>query len=363
MPFSVIKSKGVMRTALAETAALPFFERKRKGMKTAVIIGCGNIWNMHAAALHALPGVRLAAVCDIDPARLHVAEEKYAVPGYSDYRRMIEEIKPDTVHVCTPHDLHAQMCRFALTHGADVLCEKPLSLTTAAAEELRRLAEAHGRRLCVVYQNRFNPGTVLLRRTLEEGRLGKVLGGRCSVCWNRGQAYYDSGDWRGKYATEGGGVLINQAIHTLDLLRWLMGGEVESVQAVSSHFGETTIEVEDTMAGRIGFSGGAFGNFYFTTTYCTDARTELELICEKGVARLDAAQGRVILSDGEELSADETQSGAGKDYWGNSHGRQIAAFYSDGFDWRENLREGMATGDLVCRIYAACGRPPLPQDV
>lgn len=332
-------------------------------MKTAAIIGCGNISGMHAAALSALPGVRLAAVCDTDPARLRAAEEAYGLPGYSDYRRMVREVKPDAVHICTPHHLHARMCRFCLTHGADVLCEKPLTLTSPAAEALRRLAEENGRRLCVVYQNRFNPGTVLVRRTLEEGRLGRILGGRCSVCWNRGQAYYDQDAWRGKYATEGGGVLINQAIHTLDLFRWLIGGAVESVQAVSSHFGSTTVEVEDTVTGRIGFSGGVFGNFYFTTTYCADARTEIELICEKGVARLDAARGTVIFSDGETLSADEGEAGGGKDYWGNSHGRQIAAFYGNDFDWRENLAEGISTGDLVCRIYAACGRPPVPQGV
>lgn len=116
------------------------------------------------------------------------------------------------------------------------------------------------------------------------------------------------------------------------------------------------------MAGRIGFSGGIFGNFYFTTTHCTDARTELELICEKGVARLDAARGMVVFPDREMLSADEAENGGGKDYWGNSHGRQIAAFYSDGFDWRENLAQGMATGDLVCRIYAVCGRPSVPEN-
>ena len=322
------------------------------------IIGCGNIYRMHAHPLSHMPETTLKAVCDILPDRARAAADLYGCAAYTDYKEMIAREELDAVHVCLPHYLHPETVVYALEQGLDVLTEKPMSIDYADALRMRAAASRTGRRLGVIFQNRYNPGSVLIRQALQDGRLGQIRGMRCEVAWRRDQTYYDSADWRGRWDTEGGGVIINQAIHTLDLMRWLSGREVASASAAIAHRGATAVEVEDTAEGLIRFSDGLQGLFYLTINYSTDARTLLELDCEKGVARLEGARGVLLFQDGrteqaDEDGADAARFGGGKDYWGFSHYRQIEAFYRDetGADVAGTCTEALKTQAMICAIY------------
>lgn len=322
------------------------------------IIGCGNIYRMHAHPLSHMAETTLQAVCDVLPDRAEAAANRYGCTPYTDYKKMITREKLDAVHVCLPHYLHPEAVIYALEQGLDVLTEKPMSIAYADALRMRDTARGTGRRLGVIFQNRYNPGSVLVRRALDEGRLGKIRGMRCEVAWRRDQAYYNSAAWRGRWDTEGGGVIINQAIHTLDLMRWLSGQEADSISATIAHRGTTAVEVEDTAEGLIRFADGLQGLFYLTINYSADARTLLELDCQEGLARLDGARGILRFRDGRTEEADEDGSdaarfGGGKDYWGFSHYRQIQAFYRDetGAEAARTCEEALKTQALICGIY------------
>ncbi|HIZ84137.1 MAG TPA: Gfo/Idh/MocA family oxidoreductase [Firmicutes bacterium] len=324
------------------------------------IIGCGNIYQMHAHPLSHMQGTQLAAVCDILPQRAEAAAGRYGCAAYTDYKDMIENAGLQAVHICLPHYLHPPVAIYAMEQGLDVVTEKPMGIAYADALRMRETSLAAGRRLGVIFQNRYNPGTRLVKEALDSGRLGKIYGMRCEVAWHRDQAYYDSAGWRGRWDTEGGGVIINQAIHTLDLMRWFAGREIESIAASIAHRGPTSIEVEDTAEGLITFAGGLQGLFYLTVNYSRDARTLLELDCEKGTARLDAARGCIRFADGQVEEADEDgsdaqQYGGGKDYWGFSHYRQIRDFYEDptGETADRSCQEALLTQAMICGIYEA----------
>ena len=321
------------------------------------IIGCGNIYKMHAHPLSHMDITQLSAVCDILPDRAYKAADAYGCAAYADYKEMIAREKLDAVHVCLPHYLHPEAVLYALEQGLDVLTEKPMSIAYADALRMSQTAEKTGRRLGVIFQNRYNPGSALVKQALEEGRLGEIRGMRCQVAWRRDQAYYDSADWRGRWDTEGGGVIINQAIHTLDLMRWLSGRDVAQVSASIAHRGTTAVEVEDTAEGLVRFAGGLQGLFYLTINYSADAHTLLELDCERGLARLEGAGGILRFGDGRTEQADEDGIDAarfgGKDYWGCSHYRQIEAFYRDetGAEAARTCAEALKTQAMICGIY------------
>ncbi len=325
-------------------------------MNQVGIIGCGCIFGTHASALEAIQEVRLAAVCDLQPGRLSAAADRYGAQPFSDYQEMIRSGKVDTVHLCTPHHLHERMAVYALEHGVDVLCEKPMSITMEEANRMRETARRTGRRLGIIFQNRFNPGALLVKEAMEIGKMGRLLGGKCQLNWHRDNAYYAQDRWRGRWDTEGGGVIINQAVHTLDLLRWLVGNSPVRVSAQIAHFGDTTVEVEDTAMGHIVFAGGATANFYFTNTNVRDTNVTLELFFEDGEAFLDGACGQYrVYSTGETVRADESSAPTGeegsKPVYGNSHLRQIRAFYQDPEHAAWSLSEAYRTQMLLCALY------------
>lgn len=324
-------------------------------MKRVGIIGCGNIYSVHAEALELIEQTKLVAVCDVKAARLEKAKAD-GIATYTDYKEMLLHAKLDAVHICTPHYLHAEMAIFALEHGVDVLCEKPMAIKLDDARRMQRAAEQSGRRLWIVFQNRFNPGARLARDTLKSGKLGNVLGVKGEVPWVRDMQYY-SDDWHGRLATEGGGVIINQAIHTLDLMRWLSPTPARTVEAHTANRTLPEIEVEDTAEGLICFDGGIRGNFYFTTAYVTNRPIRLEVCCENGIILLEDGKGTITFKNGETVTAEESSSYAvqcgGKAYWGNSHLRQIKAFYDDAPNDYDNLTEALRTQELMCAIYAS----------
>jgi len=319
------------------------------------IIGCGAIFPVHAETLAALDGVCIAAICDIDETLAQQKAEQFGCAWYSDYRKMLEEANLDAVHICTPHYLHPIMAIDAANAGVNVFCEKPVSIQYDDAQRMIDAAKNNGVALGVCFQNRYNPGSRLIRSALKSGRLGAVTSVRARLNWYRPDSYFSSAAWRGTLEQEGGGVVINQAIHTLDLIRYLVGDDVAFVDATVSNRAHPTIEVEDEAVGLIGFKNGVKASFYFMIYDDCDAPVELEIRCTNGVASIMGSSAQVKYNDGTIECADgQDCSIEGKSYWGNSHNVAIARFYEclkQGMTPDIDGKEAAKTQQLVCALY------------
>lgn len=191
--------------------------------------------------------------------------------------------------VCTPHPTHEAVVLEATSGGAHVLCEKPIAVEAEAAERMVRSAERHGVTLGVVFQRRFWPGAQALRTAIDEGRLGRPMLAHCQVLLHRGVDYYDAAPWRGTWAADGGGVLMTQAIHNLDLLQWFMGQPVEVAAKAGTFVLDGTIEVEDTAAALITFSSGAIATLSATVAASPGLGTRITVTGSNG-ASVDVAE-------------------------------------------------------------------------
>lgn len=323
------------------------------------IVGCGNIFPMHAAPVRDLDCCELVAVCDSKPELVQQRAREFNCRAYTDYRQMIEAEQLEVIHICTPHFEHAPMAIYAAEHGVHILCEKPMSIDYADAVEMVKTARQNGVTLGVIFQNRYNPGSVLIKSALDSGMLGKVFSGKLSVTWNRSDDYYQKSDWKGTWDKEGGGVIIDQAIHTLDLMRWFVGGELEYVDASIANRAHSIIEVEDSAEGVIKFKNGILTAFFAINYYTTDAPIELELHCQKGTATLVGEKATISFNDGRTLIADKNPNevfhyGEQKQYWGVSHVKQIENFYGT---LQKNTQpditgeEALETQKMICAIY------------
>ena len=195
-------------------------------MRVAVI-GVGRMGSRHADnfAKGAVPGAQLGAVCDIDPEVRAKAERKWRVNAYADFRDLIDSGDAEAVVVATPHYSHVEICKYALEHGLHTLVEKPIAVTAKDAAELISAADKHRDAIfAIMYNQRTNPLYAQAKRLVESGRLGKIIRADFTVTdWYRSQYYYDMNGWRASWSGEGGGTLINQCVHQLDLLQWILG--------------------------------------------------------------------------------------------------------------------------------------------
>lgn len=324
------------------------------------IIGCGNIFPMHAASIGLTGMAKLVAVSDVKEDRAKKAAEKYGCAYYTDYKQMIDKAELDVVHICTPHYLHAPMTIYAANAGKHVLTEKPMSITVEDAKAMIEACEQNGVTLGVIFQNRYNPGSLLIKEALEDGSLGRILGGKCSVTWKRTDEYYSKSDWKGTWDKEGGGVLIDQAIHTMDLLRWFVNDEIDYIDAQIGNRAHEKIEVEDSAEGVIKYKNGVVTGFFAINYYSYDAPVEIELHCEHGIAKMAADRATIRYNDGTEISRDKNPHeaidyGEGvKHYWGVSHSKQIKEFYADLAAGRTPAidgREALKTQEMIAGVY------------
>jgi UDP-N-acetyl-2-amino-2-deoxyglucuronate dehydrogenase len=249
------------------------------------IIGCGRIAYKHAEAIKKNEKANLLYVCDIIEERAVDYKNKYGAERYfTDYHEMLEMPDLDVVNICTPSGMHAEMGIAAARAGKHVIVEKPMALSSIDADALINACDENGVKLAVCFQNRFNPPVQKLRRALEEGRFGKLTHASAVVRWFRPQDYYDQASWRGTWAMDGG-CLMNQSIHNIDLLQWMMG-PVESV------FGYTAnnfrkIEAEDVGVAVLKFKNGALGVIEASTTiYPENLEETLAIFGEKGTVML-----------------------------------------------------------------------------
>ena len=229
------------------------------------LIGCGRISPMHINAFTKnSDSMVLQAACDpvIDCAQAQAAEYAKQNSGITprcceDYKKMLAELRPDIVTIATESGKHPQIAIDCLNAGAHVICEKPMALSTKDADAMIAAARDTGKKLAVCFQNRFNPPVMRLRKAIDEGRFGRLLNGMIQIRWNRGPAYYAEAPWRGTWAQDGG-TLMNQCIHGIDLLQWLMGEDAVRVQAQTRNF-IRPIEAEDFGAAIVEFKSGAIG--------------------------------------------------------------------------------------------------------
>ncbi|MBQ7901342.1 MAG: Gfo/Idh/MocA family oxidoreductase [Clostridia bacterium] len=299
-------------------------------MKNACIVGYGAIGPVHADAIDQLEQCSLYAVCDINADRAKKCTDKYNCLYYSDFDTMLHDDNIDVVHVCTPHYLHKSMAMAALAAGKDVVLEKPVAMTRSKFEELEAFADniQNGKKVCVMLQNRTNACVVKMMDIFKnDDSTGKLEGILANLAWHRDEEYYNQDPWRGNWKYEGGGLLINQAVHLLDLMVYF-GGDVSEVKSNISHWYITNIEVEDNANALIKFTSGINGVFNATNCHSTDAPFYLELQFEN--MRLRYADGALykICDDDIQIIEHDKKAEVGKAYWGSGHQRVIDAFYS-----------------------------------
>ena len=323
-------------------------------MKTA-IIGCGGISQVHRAVLAAMDGVEIAAVADIKPDRAQAAAAACGARAYENYLTMLDAEAPDCVHICTPHALHTPMALEALRRGIHVLTEKPCATSPAEIDALIRAQRESGCQVGVCFQNRYNSAVQALKTALAQPETGPVKAIRAFVTWNRGRDYY-ADDWHGTRALECGGVLINQAIHTVDLIQYLGGGCKAVTGHISNDHLQGVIEVEDTAALRMTLQNGGVALLYATTAYGEDARVLLEVHCANAVFRMEGGDLLFRLgADGTpvRLPTDAPAEVLGKQYWGGGHTALIRDFYNHLATGRPFPIDA-AEGGKACAIVAAC---------
>src|SRR5256712_7076565 len=255
-------------------------ERLRFGM-----LGCGVIGHVHAEAITSLPDAQLVAVADIIPERAQELAEAFHATPYSDFQQMLAREQLDVVDVCTPSGMHGEHACQVMRSGRNVIVEKPMEISRAAIEEMLRVQQETGVKLAVISQHRFDPDTIKVHDLVEAQAFGRLVLGNALIPWWRSQAYYDSGAWRGTWELDGGGVLMNQSIHSIDLLQWLMG-PVKSVFAYTDALVHR-METEDVAVAVLRFSNGALGTISATTGAYPGVSTRIEIYGDKGSAVIE----------------------------------------------------------------------------
>ncbi len=295
-------------------------------MKKSAIIGMGVISSIHIASIQNNPQITLVGVCDIDDTKKSEAPE--GTPFFTDYKEMIQETHPDVVHICLPHYLHFSVAKWAALMGVHVFCEKPMAMNQAEGREFADFEASHPEiHIGICLQNRLNESVVMLKDMIDRGIYGSLAGIRGTVPWHRPKEYYEVQPWRGKWNTAGGGCMINQSVHTLDLLYYL-GGEIKELKAVTAQLLDYGIEVEDTVAARLTFSNGAPGLFLATNANYKNEGVQISLQLERGEFLIADNILYRITEDGEKEKLQEDSKMPGtKFYYGASHGKLIDRFY------------------------------------
>lgn len=321
----------------------------------AAIIGCGAIAPLHAKAIASVQGAELLAAVDIDEAKAAAFGDEYGCEAVRDYQDLLHNKDIGIVHLCTPHHLHEEMAVKLLKAGKHVLTEKPMAVNLPSAKRMLKAAEESKGQLGIVFQNRYNDPSIKIKEAIDTGVLGPLVCMKGIVTWYRSPEYYKESTWRGRWNSEGGGVLINQTIHTLDLLQWF-GGDICSVQgSVSTDVLDGVIEVEDTAHACITFRNNVRALFYGSNAYLVNSPVELEIVFEQGTQLL-RRDSLYLWKDGREtLLSEPGQTGVqGKSYWGTGHQRLIHDFYDhirDGRSFWINGVEGLKALELIDGIY------------
>lgn len=310
-------------------------------MKTA-IIGLGVIGSLHARVI-AKTLDELVAVCDVDESKFQYYPN---AKHYTDYKKMLTEEDIDVVHICTPHNLHAEMTVYALDKNVNVLCEKPLCISY---DEITAVLDAEKRSkaiLGVCHQNRYNPENIYLKEYLKDK---KILGGHGLLVWKRTADYYNKAEWRGTKKGEGGGVLINQALHTLDLMQWLLGMPKNLVAKCDNLCLKNVIEVEDTAS--IVCKGGD-ADFTFFATNSGACYFPISVMIKTEEENLQVIPNKFI-GQSKTIDFENECEILGKTCYGSSHETLIRDFYDAVKTGRKFSIDGQEASKVIKIILAS----------
>lgn len=275
------------------------------------IVGAGAICPLHIEAIEKCEGARLAGIADVSEERAKSVGEAKQVRWHTDYKALLADPEVDVVCVLTPSGLRAPVCIDAARAGKHIIAEKPLEVSLKRIDSIISECDKAGVNLAVIFQLRFLPGVRAVADVVFGGRLGKPVLGDAYVKWYRSQDYYDSATWRGTWALDGGGALMNQGIHYIDLLQWFMG----PVATVSGHIATLArqrIEVEDTAVACLTFADGALGVIEACTSANIGRPARLELRGDRGTVVLEDGNVSFWSIDGEgELEVPHVETGSG----------------------------------------------------
>ena len=318
----------------------------------SAIIGCGGIAQVHAKVLSELDTCEFVACADIRFERAEKMANTYNLKAYSSMEELLDNEEIDVVHLCTPHYLHTPMAEYAAKKGIMVFTEKPPVISYdqwAKWNEITKLTKVG-----VCFQNRYNKTTKYIKELINTPEAGKILGCRAFVTWQRGEKYYTESGWRGSLETEGGGALINQTIHTLDLMLQFLGRPTLVEAMCKNHHLKGIIEVEDAIEAYFK-CGDAVGIFYATTAYCTDSPVILEVMCENLSVKMDGAHITVNYKNGDRYEIDMKEAPTeGKSYWGSGHKGAISDYYDSMIEGKEppiNMDNIKNTVETMLAIY------------
>lgn len=265
------------------------------------IIGCGFIAEKHAIAISNISNANLIAVCDKVPEMMEPYSNKYGAKTYIDSAEMLKDSSIDVVCICTPSGLHALIAEEVAKAKKHIVMEKPIAMTLDETDRIINAVNNNDVKLTIVHPNRFRTAVQETKKILEQNLLGKISHANCIVNWNRGQEYYDQAPWRGT-KTHDGGVLMNQAIHNLDLLLWFMGKPTEVFSMEATRF--RNIEAEDVSTGVIRFESGALANVQASTTvYPKNFEESITIFGEKGTLKIGGTNALYF----EKLEIEELQ--------------------------------------------------------
>lgn len=263
------------------------------------LIGCGRVSTNHIKAAVS-NNLEIVAVCDIVPEQMeqvlakHGLEKDETIKRYTDYKEMISENELDIISIATESGLHGEIACYCIEHGVNVIIEKPMAMSLEEADRIIKLSEEKNVKVAACHQNRFNIAVQEMRKALESGRFGKLSHGAVHVRWNRGKDYYTQAPWRGTWAQDGG-ALMNQCIHGIDLLRWMMGDEVESIYGVTKQQFHDYLEAEDLGMAVVKFKNGAVATIEGTTNvYPQNLEETLYLFGETGTVKLGGKSTNTI---------------------------------------------------------------------
>ena len=258
------------------------------------IVGCGKIAHVHAKALDQISECSLVAAQSRNPERAKNFAATFNLSAYTNVQDMVLEAKLDAVIVCTPHPEHKNPAIAALTAGAHVLVEKPLAVTLSDCDAMIHAASKYNKKLGVISQRRFSPSSQRMKKAIMDGKIGAPSLATVIMLGWRSEAYYKSDPWRGTLEKEGGGVLVNQAPHQLDLLQWFMNDEISELYGVCNNINHPYIEVEDTGVMNVRWRNGAMGSMSVTMlTYPKNLEGSITILGEKGTVRV----GGVAVND------------------------------------------------------------------
>lgn len=336
------------------------------------LIGCGRIATNHVKAV-VNNHLEFAAVCDVVPENMetllakHGLEKDASIARYTDYQKMIEEVKPELVGIATESGIHARIALFCIDHGVNCIIEKPIAMSIEDADEIIRRSQEKHVKVSACHQNRFNVAVQEARKALEAGRFGKLSHGSIHVRWNRNQNYYDQAPWRGKWASDGG-ALMNQCIHGIDLLRWMFGDEVEEVYGATRQQFHHYLEAEDIGMALVKFKNGAIATIEGTTNvYPQNLEETLYIFGEKGTVKIGGKSTNNIdvwdfADETDKDNANKNLQEATSNVYGNGH----TSLYADVIDAVLNDRKpyvdaeaGRNALEMVLAIYESQkeGRP------